>query len=183
MGKFSDTHLAGIFRREIWEVRCRREELGIPNGPSLKVRPWTKREIKRLGQEFDADVAERIGRSLDSVSRMRAKLGIPPIQFSKKWTPREDDMVRTKSTKEAAEKTGRTIGAVRVRRSYLRVGPKRQRWAPWELQMLGTATDTKIAQKLGRTRAAVLLKRISLKIPPAPRNRSGGLGAGEKDMQ
>jgi hypothetical protein len=54
-------------------VRQKREELGIPNAAGNR---WRDDEIALLGTLPDREVARRLGRSLQSVTRKRIKLGI-----------------------------------------------------------------------------------------------------------
>ena len=44
-------------------------------------KPWTRREIARLGRTSDRSIAAKLGRGFDSVHVKRTKLGIPELEF------------------------------------------------------------------------------------------------------
>jgi hypothetical protein len=54
-------------------VRQKREELGLPNPAGKR---WSAEGIALLGTLPDREVARRLGRSLQSVTQKRIKLGI-----------------------------------------------------------------------------------------------------------
>ena len=66
---------------------------------------WTPKEISRLGTKPDAELAAILGRSVESVSLKRQKLGIEaPLQPA--WTQEEIRQLGTKSDREVAKLVG-----------------------------------------------------------------------------
>jgi hypothetical protein len=70
LGQVPDAEVAG---RTVGAVRQKREEFGIPNPAGNR---WRCDEIALLGTLPDCEVARRLGRSLQSVTQKRIKLGI-----------------------------------------------------------------------------------------------------------
>jgi hypothetical protein len=75
-------------------------------------RPWTPEEDALLGTMPDAELAERLGRSLNSVVVRRNRAGKRKPSKGAPWSPEEVEAVRTLPPAEAAAKTGRSVGAV-----------------------------------------------------------------------
>jgi hypothetical protein len=68
-----------------WDsVRCKREELGIPN-PSAQRRDWTPEEDAQVRTLSRDEAAERAGRSLGAVSKRRLALGLPSGRPKPRW--------------------------------------------------------------------------------------------------
>ena len=80
---------------------------------------WKASELRLLGRKPDAEVASRIGRSVNAVRIKRERLGIANPE-SAAWTEDEIGLVGTMANEEVAMRTGRTVNAVYLKRRKLR---------------------------------------------------------------
>jgi hypothetical protein len=142
LGTMSDELLAKRLKRTVNAVQLRRRQLdvrmfgtwraaregeqGWAKGkgsstlrPTKGWRHWTANEDKLLGRYSNAEAARRLGRSLDSVSLRRSRMGIssPPAQGL--WTKKEEALLGTMTDRELARVLGRTELAVVSRRAKL----------------------------------------------------------------
>jgi hypothetical protein len=85
---------------------------------------WIAEEKALLGVLSDAQVAEKTGRTLTAVRKMRLHLGHPsptrPHVRCVRWSAEYDALALSLPVAEAAERTGHTPTAVRVRKKRLR---------------------------------------------------------------
>jgi hypothetical protein len=89
---------------------------------------WTAEETALLGTLPDAQVAEKTGRTLTAVRKMRLHLGRPsptrPDFRPVRWSAEDDALALSLPVAEAAARTGHTPTAVRMRKKRLRCRPR-----------------------------------------------------------
>src|SRR2546426_10086052 len=79
---------------------------------------WTPQEIKLLGTKPDAELARKIGRTVEAVSLKRQKLGIEaPLQPA--WNEEEIKLLGTKTDREGARIVGRISAVVRGQQRFV----------------------------------------------------------------
>jgi hypothetical protein len=73
-----------------------------------------------LGNYLDMEIVRRTGRSYNSVTKKRAKLGLPyrAIKF-RRWTDEEDQLLGDLPDEQAAQRLNRTVTAIASRRAVL----------------------------------------------------------------
>jgi hypothetical protein len=149
-----------------------------PAGPAPAWRArysWKPEEIAFLGSAPDAEIAARIGRTVEAVRARRQKLGLVdrPIRPWRPWQPQEIELLGTASDVEVAARLGRSRGSVGRMRRKLGIpafpGTAWRRWRAHEVELLGTARDGEVAVRLGRSTRSVGRKRRALEIPAFPR--------------
>lgn len=124
LGTISDSMLAAILRVNSFEVRARREALGVPRRVLRHphTREWTADELALIGSMTDTDIAKKLGISRAQVEVRRKTMGIPrhiPKKPERVWLPEHDAMLGVKTDSEAAALLGTTRRIVEVRRNKL----------------------------------------------------------------
>ena len=73
----------------------------------MDYRHWTPEEVARLGQDTDANIAEELDRTEESVRRKRNKLGIAASrEWKREWTKAELKLLGKLTDKDVAEQLG-----------------------------------------------------------------------------
>jgi hypothetical protein len=83
---------------------------------------WTDDEIALLGTRTDAEIAKRIGRTVEAVRACRNALGIPPSgPLLGRWDPAELELLGTAPDYEIAKVLERKVSAVTQKRRKLHI--------------------------------------------------------------
>jgi hypothetical protein len=107
------------------------QRLGLTRNlrPSYHDPSWMAEERKLLGEMPDAEVARRIGRTVDAVRIERERRGIPnPVLWG--WTAEDIAQLGTETDAEVAGRIGRTPSAVAQKRIALGIPPARSQGRP-----------------------------------------------------
>ncbi len=89
-------------------------------------RLWTIKDLKLLGSDTDAAIAERIGRSRTVVTAMRSALGIRPYKPVRFLDPAVLKLLGTAGDRVIAEQVGCGLAFVRALRLGLGIPPYRK---------------------------------------------------------
>src|SRR5579864_26464 len=176
MGKLAEISKKPEIRRRKSRIvkRLMREGLLRPgNG-----RPFSAKEITKLGTDTDRNVAKTLGRNSHSIQWKRKQLGIPAYQDPNRANPRrykarELALLGTASDAEIAQRLGRHRTQITIKRRALgipsflaKTGAEHRPFKRWEIARLGKASDVKVGKQLGRNPMVIRWKRIRLGIPP-----------------
>ena len=142
----------------------------------LQVR-WPAKNLKLLGRIPDAELAGKLGVSLDAVQGERRRRGIEPFRPRRpaiEWTSKMIRLLGTDIDSHVAEKLGLPAYSVRQKRQRIGIPPygdlPEQRharafaWRKDKMALLGTDSDRKIAERLGTTTGVVARQRGRLGI-------------------
>lgn len=113
--------------KPVEEIKPVEEARPVEEKPKKTRRRFTKEEIKFLKENKDKftneELAQKLDRSLDSVTHKLSRLGI--ARESYEWTKEKDDFLKKNISKlsyrELAEKLGTTIPSVRARCKKIKV--------------------------------------------------------------
>lgn len=162
---YTPRQIADAMGRTKVDVRQRARAIGVYRD----LRPWSEEDDRMLRELYGtmpyAQVAERLGRSVASVTGHAAFLGIAHSRTWEPWEPKEDKLLRSlygqMPNVEVARRMNRSEDAVIIRAGKL--GLTRGITPPWstkedallkQLHRAGTSYDD-IARAIGRTRNAV----------------------------
>ena len=143
--------------------------------------PWSAEDTQYLGAHgslSDAQIAKRLGRSVDAVRRKRWLMRLPKDAAAitggtrERWSANDVQFLCAHGAlddAQIAKRLGRSVDAVRKKRSMLTLPLKTRDWESEELATLKRmakdgATDQEVAKALGRAVNAVRQKRQLLKI-------------------
>ena len=123
LGERPEAQIALLLGISRMAVKHRRLRLGLP---PLRGRKWTApppwrpgEDALLLGTASDRALASRLGRTISTVRRRRAQLGLQsPCHH---WTPEEDALLGTMSDQALARRLGRRVKGVVARRRRLRI--------------------------------------------------------------
>jgi hypothetical protein len=148
LGTKTDAEVGRLLGRGTAGVRRRRRLLHIRltqwrNGNTI-ARKWTEAELDLLGRLPDSDVAERLGRSVNSVMVKRLSLQRPAC-------PSKVRRVRQRRVPSAVPSREQPLGG--------------GEWTVAEELLLGSRPDREVARRLGRSQTSVAKKRRTLGLP------------------
>lgn len=138
-----------------------------------------------LGKVPDDEIAQRFGRTPESVKVQRGKRNIPKVDPRyKPWTPEQESLLGTAPDPEVAKRLGRKGPGVAAHRSSLGIPafvrprvPKPPSWRPpkprgpsrpftaAEDRLIGQGSDAEVAAALGRAFHSIIARRYFLKRP------------------
>ncbi|MGL5019694.1 MAG: hypothetical protein ACRDBP_16285 [Luteolibacter sp.] len=126
LGTTSDSTLAAILRIHSFDIRARREELGIPRWVVRHPykREWTADELALIGNMTDTAIAKKLGISRAQVEVRRKSMGLPrhiPEKPERIWPPEHDAMLGVKTDSEVAALLGIPRRVVETRRNKLQI--------------------------------------------------------------
>lgn len=135
----------------------------------------TTSQIKLLGTNYDAVIAQQLNMGYNTIRKWRNKLGIPPYRAMFKWTPDVVDLLGTMPDAELAFILNisykdiwakrKRMGISRCKSSNRASGYNRKlkpvEWTDELISKLGKVPDTQIAKKLGRSTTYVRYERIA----------------------
>lgn len=155
---------------------------------------WTPEQDARLRKLYGTmpyrELAGRLGRTPDAISRRAIRLGLAekkgsPATPSRAWTPEEDEVLRKGYrrlfARDLAGQLGRSAGSVIGRARFLGITRERRRdlpnrpWTEKEDRAMrkgyGKRPVEELAESLGRTPGAVQsrARTLGLRQPPKPR--------------
>ena len=122
LGERPDSQVAlflGISRIAVLHRRCRLRLLRPGAEKYARPRPWPPEEDALLGTALDAELADKLRRTLSDVSRRRHRLGIP--SHGHHWTPKTDALLGKLPDKKVARRLRCTVKAVARRRERLEI--------------------------------------------------------------
>jgi DNA-binding CsgD family transcriptional regulator len=141
----------------------------------MKIKKWSEDDVKQLIElakgHSDEEIAEKLGRSLISVTAKRNRLGVKKYDATGRWWTQADtlklsELSMTKTDEEMAELFGRSVNAVKDRRVELGIAKfdsKSRKWTKQDFeqfeQLVLTKTDEEISKIMNRTPVAIAHKR------------------------
>ena len=163
----SRRHSCHTIEAFILHVRWRRRILDIKPFADDGRKPWTESERRFLGTETDKKIAQRLGRTSQSVRYERVRLKIQAIR-EQAWKPEETALLGKMRDEKLARKIGRNVKSIQAQRNKYGIpcfNPKRHLWRPEDDKILGTRPDEQIAALLGRSTYATATRRRNKGIP------------------
>lgn len=139
---------------------------------------WSAKALKLLGRIPDAQLARKVGISLDAVQSERRRRSIEPSRPRRpdiQWTGKMIQLLGTDIDSRVATRLGLPEHSVRQKRQRISIPPfgggseqhhaRAFAWVKQKIALLGTDSDHRIAERLGTTTGVVARKHTQLGIP------------------